>query len=280
MDTLPILAAVVIQYQALTAPVLVPVVASTVGGGSSPCTRTPLVQYSELHAPVLVPSQVVSPVSSGVAVYPSLVPPKRRLHASEHQAFFFDRFAAPTVVPAPDLAYAPSTWIPRRKVSRAHLEPGHPEFGIEVRVPVMSWTGHYPDRHPQWRRVSHARHMPHLFWDEVLFPDVVVAPDMAQPVYPDRIHRTPKQRDYSRTFWPAFVADTTVTAPALSWQPEYADRVWPKRGLRTAAQQALAYLTDPIEFVAVSDVHGPHRFRVPAHNRKFRVPPHKRRFTR
>lgn len=280
MTTVPILAAIVVQYAALTAPVLVPVRASVEGGEATPRTGTvPLVQYQATAAPVVVPSQVVSPVTGASPVYPSRVPPRRRLHASQHRAWFFDeQFEAPAAVTVPEVADT-QTQMPRtRPYRRGCYVPGHPTFGVQIAVPVMAWTGCAPDRLPQWTRQRHARFSPAIFWDVLLFPAVVTAPDLAQPVYPARIHRTPRLRAYPQPSWPPFIADATVVVPALAWQPEFPDRIWPDRGL--AARHHLTFVFDPrpIPVVAVSEVTGRHRFTVPARPRTFVAPARRRKW--
>lgn len=281
MDFVPILATVLIQYQALAAPVFVPVQASTAGGGSPLTQGQPSIQYQAFAAPVVVPTQVISPAAGATAVFPSRVFPRRRLLAAQQQAFALDtQWEAPAAVTAPDLPPMPQSDLVRRPRHRALYQQWQPEFGVQVDVPVMSWTGHYPDTLPQFAKKRHARFMQTLAWDTVLFPDVVVAPDLAQPVYPDRVHRTPKLRHYPQPSWPPFVADVTVIAPVSSWQAEHPDRLYPKRGQHPSRIPSFWLNPLPVPVIAVSHVTGGRGYYVvPPRPRTFIVPPRKRKFT-
>lgn len=232
-------------------------------------------QYPPIAEPMVPTVGAEQPAE--YSTFPALIARRSRLHPSAHPAFFFDRFDAPTVVAAPDLVPVTPQILVRRGWNPA-LYQLPPEWGVQIDVPVMSWTGRYPDTLPAWRREAHPARMQALSWDTVLFPGVVVPPDQAVATYPDRVHRPAKLRHYPQPAWPPFTADATVTAPALSWDPLYQDRIAPLRGLRAHLQQAFAMWPSPVPVVAVSDVTGPHRFRVPAHSRRFRVPGHARRF--
>jgi hypothetical protein len=281
MDVVPILATVLIQYQALAAPVLVPVQASAAGGGSPLTSGQPSIQYQAFAAPVVVPSQVVSPVTGASPVYPAQVFARRRLHAAHHLAFAIDtQWEAPAAVEVPELPPTTVDQIRRRPWHRALYTQFQPEFGVPTEVPVMAWTGHYPDTLAQFKKRAHARFMQALAWDTVLFPAVVTAPDQAVAVYPDRIDRTSKLRAYPQPSWPPFVADTTVIAPVSSWQAEHPDRLFPRRALHPSRMPFFWLHSEPVPVIAVSHVTGGRGYYVvPPRKRTFIVPPRRRKFT-
>jgi hypothetical protein len=282
MTCVPILAAIVIQYQAIAAPVLVPVAASTNGGGPTIRTGTvPTRQYQAYAAPVVVPSQVVSPVTGASPVYPAQVFRKRSLHASRQQTWVFDvQWAAPGAVTVPELIQSSTTQRQIKRYRSACYVIAEPEFGVPTEVPVMAWTGHYPDRLGQWSKKRHARFIQTLAWDTVLGPLVVTAPDQAEPGYPERVPRRRRVVAFPQAIAPVFVADVAVVAPALSWQPEYPDRHWPDRALAVRHHLAVAFNPLPIPVTVVSEVTGGRgRYTVPPRARKFIVPPRPRKWT-
>jgi len=105
-------------------------------------------------------------------------------------------------------AAAPTDWRPsapdrveRAKYRLATYSPGQPMFGVEVDVPVMSWTGWFPDLVPGRR-------------------PIVARTTFTQPIY---------------------LADVTVLAPASSWKGSQPDRVPGKLGLHASRQQAFGF---------------------------------------
>lgn len=265
------------QYTSLTGPVDVPPPPSTDGG--APWLRaSQLRQYQAVAGPVEAPNTITGAPSN--AIYPNRLARLRGLHASHHPSFFIDRFDAPTPVTAPDIVAVMPQIPVRRKPSSALYQPAHPMFGVQVDVPVMSWTGHYPDRLPHWHRRMHASRMPSLFWDTVLFPDVVVAPDLAYAVFPDRLKRAGRPVEFPQVFAPLVVADVTTTAPALSWKPIYPDRLYALRGTRPSQHPSFFLHAEPVPVIAVSHLSGGRGYYVvPGRPRKFIVPPHKRTFS-
>jgi hypothetical protein len=279
VNVVPILAAIVVHYQAIAAPVLVPAPSSQAGGGTKRTGTVPYVQYQATAAPVSVPNILEAP-STVPPIYPPRIVPRRRLHAALQQSWFFDvQWEAPGEVTAPDLAIVSDTQ-PRKRPYRASCYVIPPEFGVPTVVPVMSWTGHFADRHPRWAKRHHASRSQVLAWDTVLGPVVVTAPDLAVAGYPDRVHRIAKQRAYPQPSWPPFVADVTVIVPVAAWEPEYVERVRPRVSLLTAQQQAVAFWPLPVPAIAVSHLTGGRGYYVvPSHRREFPVPGRRRKFT-
>jgi hypothetical protein len=280
MTPVPILLATFIQYQALAAPVLVPVPASQEGGGPGIRTGTvPTVQYLAHTSPIVIPSQVVSPVTGASPLFPAKLYPKRGTHPSRQQAFAIDvQWEAPGAVTAPDVAIVSDTQ-PRRRAYRTACYVIPPEFGVPTEVPVMAWTAHIPTRLPQWSTARHPRFMQGLAWDHVLVPAVVTAPDVAQPTFPDRLPRARRVPSYPQASWNPFTADATVVVPHLSWQGEFPDRIWPERGL--AARHTLAFTFNPlpVPVIAVTAVTGGRGYyTVPPRTRTFIAPPRTRKF--
>jgi hypothetical protein len=267
-----------IQYPSLTAPVLTPDAASTAGGGiGSSASR--LWQYSALAGPVLALTAI-----SDVTALPRLPasnPVRKRLHASKQTAWFFDtQWEAPAAATVPELPWVNYSFRPTRTYRTALYVAPHPEFGVQVDVPVMSWTGWYDWRHPRWAKKRHASAMPAYFQDTVLFPDVVVAPDLSVATYPERVQRRRRVAQFPQPSWPPFTADVSVTAPPLSWNPEYPDRLFPKRALHARHQRAFEMWPQEIPVTAVSPVTGGRGYYVvPPRKRDFIVPPRRRKFT-
>jgi hypothetical protein len=266
------------QYAPLTAPVLTPPAASVDGGGIK-SSATKLWQVVDLFGPVLALTTISDTTS--IPRLPAATPLRRRLHASQQTAWFYDvQWEPPAAAEVPELPWSAHSYRPTRKAFPAlHLAP-HPEFGVQVDVPVMSWTGWVDWRHPKWAKRRHASQMPAYFQDTVLFPDVVVAPDLAQPVYPWMVRRTPKLRAYPQPSWPPFTADVTTVAPPLVWEPQIPDYVWPRKGQPAYLQDAFEMWPSPVPVIAVSHVTGGRGYYVvPPRKRTFIVPPRRRKFT-
>ncbi len=281
MTCTPILAVLVIQYQAIAAPVLVPVAASSDGGGPGFRTGTVVTrQYQSIAAPVVVPSQVVSPVTGASPVYPARIFPRRRLAASQQQAWTFDvQWTAPAAVTVPELIQSSITQRQIKRYRSACYIIAEPEFGVPTEVPVMAWTGSAPDRLGQWTKARHARHAQTLAWDTVLGPLVITAPDQAEPIYPSRIHTRRRVAAFPQASAPVFVADVSVVVPSLSWQPEYPDRHWLDRALASRYHLSSAFDPLPVPAIAVSEVTGRGRYTVPARPRRWTVPGRPRKWT-
>lgn len=266
------------QYAPYTAPVLTPEAASIDGGGQK-SSAMKLWQYTALAGPILALT-AISDVTATPRL-PASTPLRKRIHASRQSAWFFDtQWTAPAAVTVPELPWSAHSFRPNRKYSPARFVAPHPAFGVEVQVPVMSWTGWYDWRVPHWAKKRHASQMPAYFQDTVLFPDVVVAPDLSVATYPERVQGRRRVAQFPLPSWPPFTADVSVTAPALSWNPEYPDRLFPRRALHARHQRAFEMWPQEIPVTAVSHVTGGRGYYVvPPRARTFIVPPRRRKFT-
>jgi hypothetical protein len=198
------------------------------------------------------------------------------LHASRQRPFFTDRDEAPQSPPAQPLSWAAR--YPDRILVRRSVAPytwAQPHFAVVINVPVMSWTGHFPDLQPGRRRQPVAE-------TQSVRPVLDLQPDLYGPVFPDRVpgraqivrapsffapeHVPDVTHPVTRLSWrpsyddlargparsvaaqearatePLFVADVTEPPPALSWEPQLPDLVWPLAGL--GAEQQLAFRSD------------------------------------
>lgn len=126
-----------------------------------------------------------------VAVYPDRID-RPRPHAAQSLVWTMDRFDPPTPSVVPLLVPVTPQGPPPRRPTWLYLAPSQPTFGIETEVPVMGWTGRYPEA-PVRRRL------------------VVPAPLSVAPLY---------------------LPDITVVAPPLSWQARYPDQIAPRISLR------------------------------------------------
>jgi hypothetical protein len=101
-------------------------------------------------------------------------------------------------------------------------------FGVEILVPVESWTGWYPDTLNRTTNVAiRVDNTPDVF--------VVAAPTVTgnswQPDYPDRVWSASRLKEYPALIWPT-VTVAVAPAPSLSWEPSVPDRVWSAARLR------------------------------------------------
>jgi hypothetical protein len=148
---------------------------------------------------------------AAVAYYPAQIP-RLRPHAAFAPAWVMDQFAAPTPASVPQgvAAYYPASLDRLSSIGLRTMFQYY--FGVEIEVPVMSWTGRYaPPVRPR-----QTRQLPQSVAPLYLADLTVVAPSLSwQGRYPDQIARTPKLRDY-----PAWTADrfdppTPISVPLL-----------------------------------------------------------------
>lgn len=175
-------------------------------------------------APLHVPD-VTQPVvaQSWGPDYQDQVARKPALHAARQQALAWasTQIAAAAV---PTLAQPQfPDWV-ARPGRRAITSVTEPEYGYEVDVPVMSWTG--SELFPAWvarKRTVAPRSVVVSTVSPIVGP--VVAPDLSwAPEFPDRLPRrqllTAQQLAH---VWEAFVPDVTQAVTARSWSPHYPD---------------------------------------------------------
>lgn len=311
------------------------------GGGVIATGAYDLWQYQALTGPLASPLPVSSETSGWRGHYPDLIR-RATLPTAQRLAWAMDRFDPPGAATVPETSWLgsiadfsrPRSWIvaktqafamdtrwlrppdaanfiafrPTFPAQTGKATPRHqhtwaePPFGVEVQVPVLSWTGWYLD--PPVRRRSSAvasgtrttaplfvadvtNPAPSLSWQgeqparvwpklwsvpavtardagpvfipgvtvvpptlsaDAIYPDrlyakarvrgpqaftldarwsaptVIAAPDLAQPVYPDRIAATPQPAQHPDYRAPEFLTDVTLPAPTLSWAPEFPDQ--------------------------------------------------------
>lgn len=168
-----------------------------------------LLQYSSLFGPTSIPAPAppFDPATSigWNGIYPDLTRSRAGLHSSKQSFWHFDRFAAPTVIPAPDLT---QPVYPNRLPAKFRLATyvwAQPMFGVEVDVPVQSWDSYTGLYHYQPQR---------------------------KPV-------TQRQTGFN---WSGFTPTPVVFDPVnAEWVAKFPDKVWPKTGLIIGAQQAFAF---------------------------------------
>lgn len=244
----------ILQYQAIAAPVLVPAEAPVVvPDWFSPQLPSPArqqtVECGGIQQPLYVADvTVIAPSLSWAPSYIDRIRVKR-FHAAYQPAYTADRFQAPDVLTVPTW-FGPQGQQPvRRRVGVASTTP-QAEFGYEVDVPVLSWTGSAPDRIIRRRPVVDRGGLSQPLY----VADVTVqAPALSwTPQYRDRsrvkaLHAS-QQQAYARD---RFEAPDAVTVTALSWSPEFPDRVNGKAPLRQAVWSPVAPwhvpdVTDPV----------------------------------
>lgn len=230
-----------------------PQVVAAPGGMSPAVGSLPILQYQGIAQPFFatnVAPDVVRAEAWAVQL-PSKVWPSRGLHASQQVAWVSDRFDAPTAAVVTALSWSPrypdqlyakrrvaqdleftaevrqptpplapdsswQTFCPYQRAARPsthYLLWAQQHFGVEYEVPVMSWTGWFPDL------IARPRYQ-HLL-GYVGAPGVV--PDVTQPTTPH------------------------------SWDPEYVGQVWAQRRLNTASQQAFAWRPATFDPTAAPD---------------------------
>lgn len=224
------------------------------------------------------------PVLSWTGVY--LDPPirrKARVLGSTTQPV--DITAQP---PAPDLSWKPTyaDRVPpaRRNPSALTTSQHGLPFVPDVTNPVtvLSWKGVYADRVPGKKR---AADYPAYFMDKITAPGVVIAPDLATPVYPFKVYAKPRTPQYPDLQAVIGRQDPPPIVPDGSWIPKFPDRIPPPKGLAAARQLAFTFWPEPIPTPDVQPVTGTHQFIVPmrqrvfiavGRRRGFIVPPRKR----
>ena len=237
----------VLQYQGYAAPFFVPPPELS-ERGNYPDKVYPLTRlHASLHQVTgqdkfTAPTAVTVPDNSWDSQYPASISPRNGLRHYLQQVVVTDiRIDTLAPEPSPDLAW--KSIFPDRHSYHRSLAPyvkAHEDFPVIIRVPVMSWTGVYLDP-PTRRKSPHAAQqagMSPIF--EQLLVATAAAPLSWDPKYPSKIDK----RIYSvatltaKTVWNEYLADTTTTAPALSWDPTYADFAPAARRLFAGSQPA------------------------------------------
>jgi hypothetical protein len=265
---------VTIQYQALTAPFTVTVQAETpqTDARTTDPVRRVARPVSSAVAPLFVPD-VTNPVTvlSWKGTGPDRIH-RLTFGTAQQRAFTSDTLTTPGEVIAPALTppvYPAKVWAKQSPTGGSRHEA--PAFVPDVTQPVTarSWAPSYPDKvYPA--KGLRAEQQRAYQADRFQAPSEVIAPDLSwHPDYPERIRPmrsvqaasqpayisdpttptltplpTPIRPDFARKRAPAtpatthtapiYLADVTVTAPILSWKPQYVDLVWPKLGLRVS----------------------------------------------
>jgi hypothetical protein len=270
-------------------PLQEPVPPPVPGGSFISTGAAKLLQYQSLTGPLGVPDFIGGDKADPPPAYPDRLYPKRSLHASQHPAFFFDKFTAPTPAVVPDGSWLPTyperVWPKRALKAALHpfwtsdrfdapnipipapdssWQPVYPDrhrrlhrlgayiwaqqhFAVVTQVPVMAWTGWYLDP-PVLRRSPRAA----LNAGGVQSFDVPgtltpAAPDYSWPPrYVDRVADKPRSLAalLAGEVGPAFVPDVTQPVPPLVWVARYPDRIYPRLAL--AAQLRPSVFADTL----------------------------------
>jgi hypothetical protein len=253
------------------------------GGAVIPTGSLPILQYQSIAAPF---NDTPAPAFTDqiFADRADIVNRPKTLHASLQQFWAFDQFDAPTAAGVTALSWSPQYPGPTRRLRQTpiqamdllptfatfidlnwrpiypsqHLVPRtnaryiwpHPYFIVEVDVPVMSWTGLYLDP-PVRRKAVRQPFGMNGSLEPSLLPQPTAPPQLSwEPEYPDRLN--PARRPafaQSQPLVPLFIPDQTNPVTALSWSARFADRVFPRRSLLTASQQA--FMSDKFTAPAV-----------------------------
>jgi hypothetical protein len=245
-DTGGLVAAKLLQYQALAAPVVV-AVSETVTldkwyrPDTIPARIGPrLVPVGRVVAPLHVPdvTDAVTPLSWR-ATYPARVL-GRTVPTAHHAPWFSDRFEAPTPPVQADAAASSDA-----SAIRAHVRVQYQALSAPVRhivvggetITLDKWSQNYPVVHP---RPRYPRAI--YTWAQPMFGVVVEVPVqswLGNTLFADQTRRL--RSHVSRqpaSFSDRFDAPTPPVLPDLSWKPNHPDTVRAKSGLRVAAQQA------------------------------------------
>jgi len=172
-----------------------------------------VLQYTSVHGPVAVPVAPVAPEGASQGESGSF----ERAYRLQYAAVVGPGYV-PVQAPAFDPATNPS-WrgqLPNRPKARYPLSiylDSQSMFGWEVDVPVMSWTGHYPDRIVRAKRKTH----PQGYVSPVDAP-AVPPPDFRFPIYPHRLDRIYRRATYVQ-YQPEFGYEVDV--PVMSWTGRY-----------------------------------------------------------
>ncbi len=232
------LAALVLQYTAFTAPVLVPN-RSDGGGGGNPVAPAIRLQYQATTAPL--GNTTIAP-DKWAPRYPDRIYPKPDTR-------IWTQAVWPVVVPdltvsAPILSWQPT--YPDRVVRRTL-----PAAQQSTVVPTDPTTPPEPPPLEQWRSVYPSRlvrpptialyTMPQYYFGVIV--QVPVESWTGNGLFPDRVLGF-APRIAGTQVWPLFIPGETNPAPVRSWAPSFPDRVFPAR--RLAAALNVGYMvTDP-----------------------------------
>lgn len=169
------------------------------------------------------------PVMSWTGVY--LDPPVRRAVRFQPEPKPFPIDYDTTINPPAPLF----SWTPEhpdrldRPKSRIHLFAARTDalYVPEVTTgaaPALSWKGQYADRVPAKRALRTGQH-PAFFFDRFAAPTPVIAPDMAAPVYVNRVYGRPPNTHHPSLIAPEFVPDVTNPVGGIEWLAIYPDRI-------------------------------------------------------
>lgn len=201
---------------------------------------------------------VVVPVMSWTGIYLDPPPRRRVRHQPDHRPFPID-YDATINPPAPTFS-----WLARypdrfpRKVTR---EPGlhaAPLYIPEVTTgpaPALSWRATFPERVPAKRRIRGGE--PAYFADKFTAPAVVAAPDLAAPVYVNRVYGRQPLTHSPSYLAPEFVPDVTHPVGGMEWRALYPDRI-DRRELPTYAKLSYTGVVFIVEFIPAPVLHEIH----------------------
>jgi hypothetical protein len=193
--------------------------------GTGLVTPPAVVQYQAVSGPILVPLVVTVP-DHWTPVYPDQIPPPAGLHASQQQAFTFVEFQT---LPSPPLAWSPDyPDFARRDQIHASRIPSvfytHPRNEVEIVPGGTPEAAQYPDWIPPLPGL-HASQQQALAYVEA---ETLPAPDLSwSPAYPDQLDPLPGLDPASQQAF-AEVLDPTFREEFPYWTPEYPD--FPGRG--------------------------------------------------
>jgi hypothetical protein len=198
------------------------------------------------------PTAAAVPDGSWQSTYPRQAHGRPKT-AHRAPAFHMDtQWTAPVVQPSLTAWQLRSSYVPRRPRPVAPYTWAQPHFGVELRVPVMSWTGCYldPPVRRQSRHASGARTV-----EPITVADVTIStPTLSwQGRYPATVPKVPRSLAalLARGVVPVYLADVTVVAPILSATATYSDKVWPRVGVRAPQEFSFdARYTEPDEIIA------------------------------
>lgn len=181
-------------------------------GGSGPMLGSiPIFQYQSLAGIVLIVPPPPAPELSWSPIYPNRLYPKAGLDAARQQFWALDRFDAPAAPTAPQVLKAVYPDIIPRRYPHATYAWVPQHFPTIVDLPVMSWTGWYPDNPVTRKRITASL--------------LIIPPEFLPPAHswkgwiPERIEPKRGLPVYKQQFWALdrFDAPPSEPAPLLSW---------------------------------------------------------------
>lgn len=125
---------------------------------------------------------------------------------------------------------------------------------VTLVVTAESWQGRYPDLVPGRRRTVEYRA---FSVDRFTAPTPVTVPDLAVPVYPDRVYSKARVVEFRRIHMVEGRQDPPPVVPDESWVAKYPDLIWPKAGLRSGLQREFVFWPIPIPTAIVSETDDP-----------------------